>query len=100
MTYVVYDMSSRLNARIDPSLARKVATLRRATKQTTTEVVRTALERYFEAITREASPYERLSESGFVGCADGPADLSATYKDQLARSLTTKGRSPQRRLKP
>ena len=86
-------MSSRLNARIDAPLAKKVAALRRATKQTTTGVVRAALERYFEAISRDAQPYALLSESGFIGCADGPADLSSSYKNELASSLKTKGRN-------
>jgi hypothetical protein len=80
-------MTSRLNARIDAALAKKVAAIRRATRQTTTEVVRTALERYYETIENDASPYETLVESGFVGCAEAPDDLSVTYKTELTRAL-------------
>jgi hypothetical protein len=93
-------MTSRLNARIDAPLARKVAALRRATKQTTTEVVCTALERYFEAVGRDARPYEQLSQAGFIGCADGPEALSQTYKDDLQQSLATKVGRSQRRRRP
>ncbi len=80
-------MATRLNARIDEGLARKVEALRRATKQTTTEVVRVAIERYYEQVGTEARPYDALARGGFIGCADGPADLSVTYKRELTRSL-------------
>lgn len=90
-------MTTRLNARIDAPLAKKVAMLRRATRQSTTEVVRTALEKYYDAVAREASPHEILTQSGFIGCADGPADLSSTYKSELQKSLARKGRSVKRR---
>jgi hypothetical protein len=88
-------MAGRLNARIDARLAKKVATLRRVTGQTTTDVVRVALERYHDSIERETRPYELLLEGGLIGCAEGPVDLSVTYKDDLARSLDQKyGEAP------
>ena len=31
-----------------------------------------------------------LVTAGFVGCANGPADLSSSYKEGLARSLGKK----------
>ena len=30
------------------------------------------------------------ARAGFVACADGPAELSRTYKDDLTRSLEKK----------
>ncbi len=90
-------MAARLNARIDAPLAEKVATLRRVTGQTTTDVVRVAIERYFESVEREARPYEALTDGGFIGCAEGPADLSVTYKDDLAESIERKLGAPARR---
>jgi hypothetical protein len=84
------DAAARLNARIDAPLAKKVAALRRATRQTTTDVLRVALERYYDAVAREARPYEILVSGGFVGCADGPVELSSTYKAELSRSLGAK----------
>lgn len=93
-------MASRLNARIDARLAKKVASLRRATGQTTTDVVRVALERYHESIEREARPYELLLAGGLIGCSDGPADLSVTYKDELGRSLDEKHAAAAPREKP
>jgi hypothetical protein len=87
-------MASRLNARIDAPLAKKVAALRLATRQTTTDVVRVALERYYDAVERESRPYELLRDGGFIGCADGPSDLSVTYKHELTRSLESKLGTP------
>ncbi len=87
---VARDAHARLNARIDGPLAEKVAVLRRATRQTTTEVVRVALERYYDAVEREARPYDLLVNGGFIGCAEGPSDLSLTYKAALGRSLDEK----------
>lgn len=91
---------ARLNARIDEALAAKVAAIRRATGETTTQLLKSALDRYHAAIEAEKRPYAALVDSGFVGCAEGPADLSATYKAELARSLaekTASGRAQRRR---
>lgn len=90
MTYGAYDVTTRLNARIDASLAKKMATLRRVTGQTTTDIVRVAIERYYASVEREARPYALLEEGGLIGCADGPSDLSIAYKDALVRSLDQK----------
>lgn len=95
MSYATYDMTTRLNARIAAPLARKLAALRRVTRQTTTEVVVTALERYVEAVDRERRPYQVLAEGGLIGCAEGPPDLSTRYKEELSRSLASKvGQAP------
>jgi hypothetical protein len=82
-------MSTRLNARIDAELARKVALLRAKTKQSTTDVVRAALECYYEQVTKVPTA-DALRSSGFVGCADGPSDLSSDYKRHLIDSLSRK----------
>ncbi len=36
------------------------------------------------------SPYEILKESGFIGFAEGPADLSVNHKAYLEKYLTEK----------
>jgi hypothetical protein len=86
-----YCMTSRINARLDADLARKVGVLRKRTGQSTTEIVKASLESYYVAMTREESPAALLSE--FIGCASGPADLSTSYKQQLTKSLLRKHRT-------
>jgi hypothetical protein len=81
----------RINARLPAEVARKVAYLERRTKMSTTEVVLASIERYYDAMTRgEGTAEEALAEAGFIACADGPADLSTTYKGELAGSLAKK----------
>lgn len=82
-SYVVYVMAAapaRINARLDEELKGKVDEIRRATKQTTTEVLVTALEQYHARLKAQAQAYPLFQETGFVGCADGPADLASEYK--------------------
>jgi predicted DNA-binding protein len=81
----------RINARIDSELERKLSYLRERTKQSTTDVVREAIERYHAAIGETAAtPAEILERAGFIGCFAGPRDLSVRYKDELDLSLAKK----------
>ncbi len=89
----LYDMKARLNARIDDELARKIEVLRRRLDVTTTEVVRRSVERFYQLTVEEAGGAAAIIErSGLIGCAEGPADLSARYKDELSSSLEAKVR--------
>ena len=82
---------SRVNARLSPEVARKVTYLETLTNMSTTLVLRESIERYYDAVTREAgTPAEIFAQTGFIGCADGPADLSSSYKEHLSRSLRDK----------
>jgi Ribbon-helix-helix protein, copG family len=83
-------MTRRINARLEPKLARKVDALRKQTGQSVTEIVKASLEAYFVAANRAGEPSELLAD--FIGCASGPGDLSRTYKTELAKSLTRKHR--------
>lgn len=69
-----------------------MAYLESRTKMSTTAVILESIERYYAATLSEeaATPYEILTEAGFVGCADGPANLSSSYKQDLGRSLGKK----------
>jgi predicted DNA-binding protein len=102
-------LTTRIHARLPADVARKLAWLERRTRKTTTEVLRASIERYFAAELDRALPMDLadaslvvgeegagsaeriLAESGFIGAADGPADLSSTYEAELARSLEKKG---------
>jgi predicted transcriptional regulator len=81
----------RLNARLPEELARKLEALERATGQSTSNVVRVALERYFtEICVPGRSAREAIYQSGLVGCGEAEADLSATYKSRLHEGLGRK----------
>lgn len=81
----------RINARLPPDVARKVAYLERRRNKSTTQIVLESIEHYYASLTEEqGTAAERLTEAGFVGCASGPRDLSTTYKADLARSLASK----------
>ena len=81
----------RINARLPPEVAQKVAYLERRRNKSTTQVVLESIEHYYLALTDESGKAaERFEEAGFVGCARGPVDLSSSYKADLARSLEHK----------
>ena len=81
----------RINARISPELARKVAYLERRTLRSTTQVVIDSIERYYDALNDEhGTAADLLEQAGFVGCGSGPADLSSSYKAEIARSIAKK----------
>jgi hypothetical protein len=80
---------ARINARLPPDVAQKVAYLSKRTGSSTTDVLLASIEYYYAAVTTsEASSAQTLA--GFVGCADGPHDLSSSYKNELTRSLRAK----------
>jgi hypothetical protein len=87
-------MSTRINARLDAALARKLQRAQAATHKSVTEIVSESLDRYCDLLiasdSERRTAYERLADAGFIGCAEGPSDLSATYKAQLTESLGRK----------
>ena len=81
----------RLNARFPDELARKLEALERATGQSTSNVVRAALERYFNEVCGTGrSARDAILASGLIGCGEAEADLSATYKSWLREGLGRK----------
>jgi hypothetical protein len=84
-------MTKRINARLEPDLARKVEALRKRTGQSTTDIVKASLESYYVKVGGGANAAARLAD--FVACASGPKTLSEHYKRDLTRSLLRKTRS-------
>ena len=81
----------RINARLDDELGRKLETLCRVTGLARSEVLREALRRYHAEVTAEHQrPGARIRATGFVGCGDGPEDLSERYKEHLAEGAASK----------
>jgi len=77
-------MTKRLNARLDDDLADKLERLQRRTNKNVTEIVRESIELY--ARLAEDEPNRARSQfeaSGFIGCGEDGADLSASYKSLL-----------------
>lgn len=78
----------RINARLDDELDRKLETLCRVTGLGRSEVLREALRRYHaDVLADDDRPGPRIRAAGFVGCGDGPEDLSERYKEVLAEEL-------------
>jgi hypothetical protein len=89
----MYDMarpSSRVNARLRPALARKLALVHRRTGKSVSEIVSESLERYCDASLAAGEALEAFENAGFLASGTGPRDLSSNYKDYLADSLAKK----------
>lgn len=80
----------RINARLDEDHEDRITYLIQATGSTVTDVVKQAIDFYYEAYTREHPGGRALLQSGFVGIADGEADLSVNYKALLTDDLGRK----------
>lgn len=81
-------MTTRLNARVSDEVARKVKYLRARLAGSTTDVLIASLEAYYDQVTREEAPARLLED--LVGCAEGPGDLSSTYKAQFGDLIAAK----------
>jgi len=81
----------RINARLTDELTRELMALERTTCQSRSEIVRAALERYFDdARPSERSAGDAIHAAGLVGCGEAEADLSGSYKSLLRESLERK----------
>ena len=86
----MYDMRARVNARLEEELLARLSRTARLTGKTMTEMVREALERYVADARPEQDPLGALRDAGFVGCAEGPVELSSEYKTLLGATLGKK----------
>ena len=95
MSYSLYDaeimMSTKINARLDEELARQVARVQLRTRKGMTQIVKESLARYCATeLAEDRPPLDALRNAGFVGVAQGSADLSSRYKSELGTSLHQK----------
>lgn len=81
--------SDRINARLGEDLARKLDYLAERTQQSASDVLRESIAAYYREVEESPVRAGELLED-FVGCVDGPADLSSKYKEELERSLSGK----------
>lgn len=81
----------RINARLDPDRSRKLDFLLRMTDQKISEILKSAIDLYYEQIrSARPRPAEILGATGFVGSARAGPELSTRYKERLGESLATK----------
>ena len=87
----MYDMSNRINARLDPELAAKVEEIRRQTGMTITEIVEAALVAWTaQGAASRARPARVFAAAGFIGSGTGPRHLARNAKSALGQSLKRK----------
>lgn len=79
---------TRINARLDSELAQRLLLVRERTGQSTSDLLKASLRAYLDRVESEVSPAGHLAN--FIGSADGPTDLSTSYKAALTRSLRKK----------
>jgi hypothetical protein len=82
---------ARVSVRLTKDDAKKLAYLSRTEGKSNSEVIQAAIRHYYDT-QRLGRSMKRcnLFETGFVGCAQGDANLSTTYKGQLTDSLLRK----------
>lgn len=82
---------TKISARLDAERSRKLDVLVRTTHQGVSEVIKMALDLYYDQVRAGRSPAaEILRATGFLAGGEAAPDLSETYKDELARSLADK----------
>lgn len=91
MTTTTDRPSSRINARLDERRSAKLEYLKRTTHLGVSDIVKRGIDLVYEDVQRETrDPFEILTETGFIGSAEGPIDLSGRYKDELHELLAAK----------
>jgi Ribbon-helix-helix protein, copG family len=87
----------RINARVDSDVASRLEYVRARTGKSITEVLREAVELYFESITSSPSPGGILADTGFIGCGDNASKTSRQPNDEARLAPSAEKRSRRRR---
>lgn len=81
----------RINARLDEDHRRKLEYLMRATGSRVSDILKQAIDvLYARTEQSEGRPEKLLTRARFVGCGDGPEDLSSRYKEELKKTVAPK----------
>ena len=80
-------MTTRVNARLRPQVAAKIARLRKATGETTSDIVNRAIETLHDSLLNEGTD---ALFSTFIGSGQADATLSEDYKTEMAKSFANK----------
>ncbi|MFM7602580.1 MAG: CopG family transcriptional regulator [Pseudanabaena sp.] len=83
---------SQINTQIDPATTDKLTYIQQQTNQTLSDILRDAIDSYYQKLKhqKQKTSFEILEESGFIGCCSVESDLSANYKQVLAKELEAK----------
>jgi hypothetical protein len=91
MTMTTNSLLGRINARLDERHAAKLEYLRRTTRMGVSDIVKRGIDLVYEDVQKETrDPFEVLTETGFIGSAEGPIDLSERYREELRELLAAK----------
>ena len=83
----------RVNARLDDSYQAKIDSIVETLNLSVSEVVRNAIDQYYEAVSAERARKRRGLDSlvgSFEGRPDTPADLSTNYKKYVGQIIEEK----------
>lgn len=83
----------KINAELDGQSEKDLLFIQEQTGETVTRIIKELLAEKAESLrqkTRTGAKMKALLESDFVGCAEGPEDLSENYKDYLYNGLKEK----------
>jgi competence protein ComGC len=81
----------RINARLDEEYADKLAYIQQQTNQAVTDVIKSAIELYYQQLQQEQkNALSMLVQTGFIGCGQADPDLSVNYKSILRDGLEAK----------
>ncbi len=93
MTRHTGEIKMRINARLDDQSEKDLLFIKEQTGESVTQIIKDLLtEKAVELRTKQkpGSKMQALLHSDFVGCADGPEDLSTNYKDYFYRGIKEK----------
>jgi nucleoid-associated protein YejK len=82
-----------INARLDEQSEKDLQFIQEQTGETVTQIIKELLADRANKIRQKQQPRSKMKallESDFVGCAEGPEDLSVNYKDYLYQGLKEK----------
>lgn len=82
---------ARINARVEQEYIDKLEVLKNQQHSSITQVLKMAIDEYYAShVSKAAAQREALLGSDFIGCAEGDAGLSESYKESLSESLGEK----------
>jgi predicted metal-dependent hydrolase len=82
----------QINTELSDRAAEKLAYIQQNTEQDLNQILDAAIETYYQKLQQENKqrPFQKLEESGFIGCCSVESDLSSNYKSVLKAELETK----------
>ncbi len=81
----------RINARLDEKTEKELTYIRELTGESVTDAIKYSLSLYSDRLkSSQGKKMRELLDSDFIGCSEGPRDLSGNYKNYLHQALTDK----------